>query len=265
MWSLQIVCVWGALTEFNTDFGSRRGCHLQRRNMRKTWLSVVGVVLLTGIMMSGMTADVWGQNWKDRLDYLLADGFRLDGYTMLYAPKKLNLYTDFPALNDDGTVNTVIEIPAGTSGKWEVTEGTGLLSWELKNGKPRMIKYLAYPWNYGMIPRTLSGDGDALDVLSLGEMQLRGSVNEVKIIGVVRLLDAGDNDDKLIGVLPGSTFWECNNMTDLQTKYPGVAEIIGTWLYYYKGAGAMDIQGFGDVDEAWDIINDCVARYNNSN
>ncbi len=233
--------------------------------MRRTLLSVVGAVLLALFLVTGMTGDTWGQNCKDRIEYLLADHFRLDGYSLVYNPdKKLNFYTDFPAVNADGTVNTVIEIPAGTNGKWEVTEETGVLSWELKNGKPRMIKYLAYPWNYGMIPRTMGGDGDSLDCLSLGEMELRGTVAEVKIVGVIKLLDGGEVDDKLIGVLPGSTFWEVNSLADLQAKYPGVTEIIQIWIANYKGPGVMEILGLGEVDEAWAILNAGVAAYNNN-
>jgi inorganic pyrophosphatase len=232
--------------------------------MRNKLLSVVGVLLLAGFLANGVTGVAWGEDWKDRLDYLLADGFRLEGLSMVYnADKNLNLFTDFATLNDDGNVTTVIEIPAGTNGKWEVTEETGVLSWELKNGQPRLIKYLAYPWNYGMIPRTMGGDGDSLDMLSLGPMVLRGTAAEVKLIGVVRLLDGEEEDDKLIGVLPGSTFWEVNSIPELQTKYPGVLDIIQIWIANYKGPGAVEIQGVGDVDEAWDVLNAGIAAYNN--
>ncbi len=233
--------------------------------MRKKSLSVVGVVLLAGFLINGVTGVAWGEDWKDRLDYLIADGFRLEGYSLIFnANKKLNLYTDFPTVNSNGTVTTVIEIPAGTNGKWEVTEETGVLSWEIKNGKPRLIKYLAYPWNYGMIPRTMGGDGDSLDCLSLGPMELRGTVAQVKIIGVIRLLDGGETDDKLIGVLPGSTFAEVDSIAELQAQYPGVVDIIQIWIANYKGPGAIEILGIGEVDEAWEILNAGIDAYNNN-
>ncbi len=232
--------------------------------MRKTLTSVVGAVLLAGFLVTGVTGVARGEDWKDRLQYLLADGFRLDGYSMVFnANKNLNLYTDFLTVNNNGTVTTVIEIPAGTNGKWEVTEETGVLSWEIKNGKPRLIKYLAYPWNYGMIPRTMGGDGDSLDCLSLGPMELRGTVAQVKIIGVIKLLDGGEPDDKLIGVLPGSTFSEVDNIAELQAQYPGVVDIIQIWIQNYKGPGAIEIVGVGEVDEAWEILNAGIEAYNN--
>ncbi len=232
--------------------------------MRRTLLSVVGAVLLVGFLVTSVTGVASAENQRDQLEYLLADGFRMVGYSMIYNPNKdLNLYTDFPAVNADGTANTVIEIPAGTNGKWEVTEETGVLSWEIKNGKPRLIKYLAYPWNYGMIPRTMGGDGDSLDVLSLGPMELRGTVAEVKVIGVIKLLDTGEVDDKLIGVLPGSTFWEVDSIAELQAKYPGVIDIMQIWIKNYKGPGVMEILGVGEVDEAMGILNAGIAAYNN--
>lgn len=232
--------------------------------MRKTLTSVVGAVLLAGFLATGVTGVARGEDWKDRLQYLLADGFRLDGYSMVFnANKNLNLYTDFPTVNNNGSVTTVIEIPAGTNGKWEVTEETGVLSWEIKNGKPRLIKYLAYPWNYGMIPRTLGGDGDSLDCLSLGPMELRGTVAQVKIIGVIKLLDGGEADDKLIGVLPGSTFADVDSIAELQAQYPGVVDIIQIWIQNYKGPGAIEIIGVGEVDEAWEILNAGIEAYNN--
>ena len=234
--------------------------------MRKTLLSIVGAVLLVAFLVHGVTGVARGEDWKDRLQYLIADGFRLEGYSLIYnADKNLSLYTAFPAVNSDGTVNTVIEIPAGTNGKWEVTEETGVLSWEIKNGKPRMIKYMAYPWNYGMIPRTCGGDGDSLDCLSLGEMKLRGSVQAVKIIGVLRILDGGAVDDKLLGVLPGSAFSEVDNLTELEAQFPGVLDIIRIWIENYKGPGAMVINSIDDVDAAWEVLNAGIEDYNAAN
>jgi inorganic pyrophosphatase len=59
-----------------------------------------------------------------------------------------NLLTSAPTRNPDGSVNALIEIPAGTNAKWEVNE-EGVLEWEMKDGKPRVVRYLAYPGSYG--------------------------------------------------------------------------------------------------------------------
>ena len=74
-------------------------------------------------------------------------------------------------------------IPVGSVQKWEVSAKTGVLSWEIKNGKLRLIDYFAYPGNYGMIAKTMADDGDTLDVNVLGPTMARGSVAKVRIIG----------------------------------------------------------------------------------
>ena len=59
-----------------------------------------------------------------------------------------NLLTGYPAVNPDGTINAVVEIPAGTTAKWQVSKRDGTLEWEFLNGKPRIVEYLPYPGNY---------------------------------------------------------------------------------------------------------------------
>jgi inorganic pyrophosphatase len=124
-----------------------------------------------------------------------------------------HLVRDFPPRTDAGLVNVVVEIPAGTNAKWEVVKESGRLEWEQRGGRPRVFDYLAYPGNYGMVPRTLlpkelGGDGDPLDVIVLGPALERGSVVAVRLIGILELLDGGEQDDKLIAVLPGAPLLE---------------------------------------------------------
>lgn len=51
-----------------------------------------------------------------------------------------NLYTGCPASNPDGTVNVVVETPAGTNAKWEVNP-EGMMTLEVRAGAPRSVKY----------------------------------------------------------------------------------------------------------------------------
>ena len=101
-----------------------------------------------------------------------------------------NFLTGYPALNEDGTMNAVIEIPAGNNAKYEVTKSGEAMEINIKDGKPRLINYLAYQLNYGMVPQTVlskkkGGDGDPLDVLVLGPSLPRGSIHKVKVIGAI--------------------------------------------------------------------------------
>jgi len=109
---------------------------------RKIFLTLALLTLFANVLFA---VDVAGQM------EILAPGLQFkDSYTIR---SDKNFFTDYDPLNLDGTLNAVIEIPAGTNAKWEVDSKTGILSWEIKDGKPRMVKYLGYPGNYGMVPR----------------------------------------------------------------------------------------------------------------
>lgn len=172
----------------------------------------------------------------------------------------------YPALNQNGTINVIVEIPAGTNEKWEVNaklpDGTkptdGKLRRDFENGAPRTIQYLSYPGNYGIIPNTLGGDEDPLDILILGHSLPKGSVVRAKYIGVLRMLDDKEVDDKIVGVFDGSTLYQVNNLKELNDKYPGASMIIETWFAHYKGHGEVDVLGWEDVESAKKIIEEAV-------
>ena len=114
---------------------------------------------------------------------------------------RTHLLHDYSPLDEEGHVQAVVEMPAGTLQKWEVEKETGELEWEIKDGQRRVVDYLSYPGNYGMIPQTYlpsdkGGDGDPLDVLILGEATKRGEILPCEIIGVLKLLDRGEIDDR---------------------------------------------------------------------
>ncbi len=175
----------------------------------------------------------------------------------------------YAPLHRDGRVNMVVEIPAGTNGKWEVTKPEGELRWEIRDGQPRVVQYLGYPGNYGMIPRTLlpedqGGDGDPLDVLVLGEAVPRGSVIPVRIIGVMQMLDDGEQDDKLIAVREGTPFANIHTVAQLRQEFGGVEAIVKAWFANYKGLGEITVQSFGEASKARAILHAAVAAYEES-
>ena len=189
-----------------------------------------------------------------------------DGKYILKSEK--NLITAMPAKNKDGSINILVEIPSGTNGKWEVNKETGNLDWEFKKGVPRVVQYLPYPVNYGMIPKTLSpeeigGDGDPLDVLLLGEAVPRGAYVKGKLVGVMYMKDHGETDDKLIAVAEGSPFENINTISELKEQFPGTLEILQTWFVNYKGIGEdMKVNGFSGKKEADKVLNEAVKGYN---
>lgn len=174
--------------------------------------------------------------------------------------------TGYEPLNADSTVNMVVEIPTGTTAKWEVDKSDGSMRWEFRNGKPRVVQYLGYPGNYGMIPQTSlpkeqGGDGDPLDIIVLGDPRPRGSVVRARLLGVLKLLDNNEQDDKLIAVMADTPLEAANNLLELNERFPGVTAIVETWFQNYKGAGVMQSLGYGEVAEARAILATAIKSF----
>lgn len=166
---------------------------------------------------------------------------------------------DFEPIRPNGMANVVIEIPAGSNQKWEVDKITGFLEWEISADTLRTISYLPYPANYGMVPRTLlpiedGGDDDPIDIFVLGLSVDRGSVIPARVVGVIKMLDDGEQDDKLIAVDPESWLYHVHTLNDLERSYPGVTQILAIWLENYKGGNRVQIQGIENEIEANAIL-----------
>jgi inorganic pyrophosphatase len=169
-------------------------------------------------------------------------------------------------VNADGSVNDVIEIPAGTNAKWEVAKTGDAIEWEMQDGKPRVVSYLAYPGNYGMVPgtrltRQAGGDGDPLDVLVLGAAAARGSVQPVRIVALLKLLDDGERDDKLIAVPLAGPLSDVRDLEDLLARYPGITAIIETWFLHYKGPGRIESGGWADASTGLQVLDETVDAF----
>ena len=158
------------------------------------------------------------------------------------------------------TVNLVIEIPTGTTAKYEMDKKSYTLKIDSINNEPRFINYLGYPGNYGMIPNTVlpkdkGGDGDPLDILLLGPSETRGAVVKVTVIGVLQLLDNGEQDDKLIAINPISRWSIVKDLEDLDKYYPGTKTIVSTFFQNYKGEGQMELIGWADKIIALQLLD----------
>jgi inorganic pyrophosphatase len=159
-------------------------------------------------------------------------------------------------------VRAVVEIPAGTSEKWEVVEDGRALAIERQDGQRRRIDYLPYPSNYGFIPRTRlttdeGGDGDPVDVVILGPATPCGAVVDARIVGALRLLDDGEQDDKVLAVRPEAPLGDVHDLDELRDRYPGVLDILETWFVHYKGPGNRS-RGFVGAAAARSIVTEAV-------
>ncbi|TQI69888.1 inorganic pyrophosphatase [Gramella sp. Hel_I_59] len=159
--------------------------------------------------------------------------------------------------SENGHYQAVIEIPAGTNAKVEYDKNLRLFSTSLRNGKERIIDFLAYPANYGFIPSTYSdpangGDGDALDIMILSSTLKSGDIVEFVPIGMIKMIDAGEEDFKIIGVPARRELRtiQAENYQQLSENYPGALNILETWFSNYDLEDNTVIQGWGDEKDA---------------
>ena len=127
-------------------------------------------------------------------------------------------------------------------------------------GKPREINFASYPINYGMIPGTVlpisrGGDGDPLDAVILGEPLTQGAVIKVKAIGVMRMNDSGDQDDKIIAIpLNSKLLSNIKDIQDLQKSNPELLKKIKFWFKNYKGDNVVEFINFESAAKAAELI-----------
>jgi inorganic pyrophosphatase len=101
---------------------------------------------------------------------------------------------------DDASVATafpvIVEIPKGSTNKYELDKETGLLRLDRA-----LHSAVYYPADYGFIPRTYCDDGDPLDVLVLGQEPVYPlTIVQARAIGVMRMRDEKGIDDKIVAV-----------------------------------------------------------------
>ncbi|MDB5037127.1 MAG: Inorganic pyrophosphatase [Bacteriovoracaceae bacterium] len=90
----------------------------------------------------------------------------------------------------------IVEVPKGSKIKYELDKKSGLIRVDRI-----LFSSVHYPSNYGFIPRTYCEDGDPLDVLILGQESIAPlSIMRAKAIGVMKMQDQGQADDKIISV-----------------------------------------------------------------
>ncbi len=161
---------------------------------------------------------------------------------------------------ENGLVNVVVEIPAGSSNKieWDREKACFMLD----RVEPKIF---AKPTNYGFIPQTIDEDGDELDVLILTEDPLpMGVYFEAKIIGAMVFEDDGEIDDKVL-VVPADD----RNTGDLiQTLEDVPQRLIDQITHHFshykdlKKPGSTIVKEWVGIDGAKQIVRDSITRWN---
>ena len=165
-----------------------------------------------------------------------------------------------PGNVDEGVVNTVVEIPQGSRLKVEWHRETATFT--LDRVEPSIF---AKPCNYGFIPQTLDEDGDELDTLIICPEPLSTGVwLEAKVIGVMKFIDDGEVDDKIV-VVPQDNRDDGNAISSLEDIPQLVKQLEHHFTHYkdLKKPGKTEVVGWGDVEEAKKVIHSCIDRWNN--
>jgi inorganic pyrophosphatase len=176
-----------------------------------------------------------------------------------------NPIDEIPYKENNDTYNFFIEVPAGTNQKWEVNKSNGILEWEEKKGKKRIISFLPYPGNYGFIPQTLAGDSDALDIIDLDESQARNSIKKVKILGGLYLEDDKELDLKIIAIGEKSVFNQYDDLLQILLAKPMAIENIKNWFLNYKKPGKIVFFRYLNKQEAINYIENAHLQWESRN
>jgi len=165
-----------------------------------------------------------------------------------------------PGAVDEGRVNVVVEIPAGSSHKIEWNRELAVM--QLDRVEPAIF---AKPTNYGFIPQTLDEDGDELDALIITNEPLpTGIFLEARIIGVMKFSDDNEVDDKIV-VVPAddrSTGNAIMSLSDLPAQLIKQIEFHFNHYKDLKKAGTTVVESWGDIEEAKSVVHEAIDRWN---
>lgn len=164
-----------------------------------------------------------------------------------------------PGDYENGTVNTVIEIPKGSMMKIEWDRARAAFT--LDRVEPSIY---AKPVNYGFIPQTVDEDGDELDTLVVTDEAIpTGIWLKATVIGVLNFEDDGDMDYKIVCVPADdrNTGDSIRSLADLGERWQ--QQITEHFAHYkdLKKPGSTKVLGWGDSTEAKKVIAESIARY----
>ena len=162
-----------------------------------------------------------------------------------------------PGENSPEVVTGIIEIPKNSRAKYELDKDSGMLMLD-------RVLYSAvyYPTNYGFIPQTYCDGGDPLDILVLSQIEIVPMcLVDAKIIGVMRMLDQGEADDKIIAVAANDM--SVNHINDISDLPRHFMRELRAFFEDYKQLEDKEVQieDFLGKEDAMKIIEQSYVDY----
>ncbi|HLS96201.1 inorganic pyrophosphatase [Sphingobacterium allocomposti] len=164
-----------------------------------------------------------------------------------------------PGSDVPNTVNAIIEITNGSKGKYELDKETGLLLLDRV-----LSSSVVYPANYGFIPQTYCDDKDPLDILVICSVDiLPMTLVEAKVIGVMHMVDGGEQDDKIIAVAKNDPTY--NHINDIEQLAPHIMKEVVQFFESYKALEkkSVVVNGTFGRERAQEIILESIELYKN--
>jgi len=154
-------------------------------------------------------------------------------------------------------VQAIIEIPAGSRAKYELDKDSGLLRLDRV-----LYSSVHYPTNYGFIPRTLGDDHDPLDILVISQIEVQPvCIVRAKVIGVMRMIDSGEGDDKILAVAADDvSINHINSISELPAHFHSELR------HFFEEYKTLEnktvlVEDFQDENLAKEIIQTAISAY----
>lgn len=160
-----------------------------------------------------------------------------------------------------GEVWMVVEIPHGSATKFEIDKRTGHVVADRMMSMP-----VVYPANYGVIPSTHADDGDNLDALVFTREPLPpGTALKVRVVGVLPMVDGGEQDDKLIAVPASSVDPTYDAVRDIGDLPAAERERLSAFFRVYKqlpeGRKVVELQPLRGRADALRVLDEALGAY----
>jgi inorganic pyrophosphatase len=172
----------------------------------------------------------------------------------------MNIHPWHDVSNGDQTpdlVNGIIEIPKNSRAKYELDKESGMLMLDRV-----LYSSINYPANYGFIPQTYCDDNDPLDILILSQIEIVPMcIVEAKVIGVMRMMDQGEMDDKIIAVAANDM--SVNHMNEIEELPDHWLKELRSFFENYKELEHKEVvvEDFQNRQVALEVIQQAIIDY----